>query len=871
MGEVYRARDTKLNRQVALKILPEAFATDPDRLARFQREAQVLASLNHPGIAAIYGIEEQDDTRALVLELVEGPTLADRIAKGPMPLDEALPIAKQIAEALEAAHEAGVIHRDLKPANIKVREDGTVKVLDFGLAKAFEPEAGSVSASMSPTISLTAAATQMGMVIGTAAYMSPEQAQGQSVDKRADVWAFGAVLFEMLSGRRVFDGRDVSETLAGVIKSEASWEALPSDVSPTVVQVLRRCLAKEPKHRLRDVGDVQIAMEGAFETTVAAPSEATAVSPLQVWQRPIPAAIVVLGVAAIASLAIWSLTRPTAPRVARFPIPMAADQTFSFIGRPTVALSPDGSQVVYAANQSLWLRPVDQLQAVQVPGTEEEARGPFFSADGQSIGFWANDQLKKVSVSGGAPVTLADVPANPHGASWGADDMILYGQPDGIWQVPGAGGTPELLIPTDESETFFRPQMLPGGEWVLFASATAGTSCDEAQIVAQSLTTGERAVLIDGGRDGRYLPTGHLVYGLNGVLFAVPFDVDSRQVTGGPVPLVEGVRAAMGGGAGGGAAQFSVSTTGSIVYVPGSAGSGEVVSLTWVDHDGIEESISAPPRAYGHPRVSSDGTQVAVDIADGNNSDVWIWDLARETLTQFTFDEATDNYPLWTPDSARVVFQSSRDGGGLFWKAADGTGQVERLKDGAARPYAWAADGRLIFDQAGGDRDIGVLTMEGERTAEMLFDEQFTEAQPALSPDGRWLAYAASETGTFLVYVKPFPNIDDDPRRVSPDLGRNPVWAPDGRELFYRGPTDLMVAQVDTEPTFSSRTPESLFDLSGFNLPVGGRNFDLAPDGDRFIFLQSGLTAETGDDEAFNGLIFVENWHQELLERVPLP
>ena len=758
-----------------------------------------------------------------MLELVEGPTLADRIGKGPILLDEALPIAKQIAEALEAAHEAGVIHRDLKPANIKVRDDGTVKVLDFGLAKALDPNPGG-DPSQSPT--LTAAATQMGVIMGTVAYMSPEQARGKPIDRRSDIWAFGVVLYEMLSGRRAFEGEDVSLTLSAVLQREPEWNLLPLGVPSGLSTYLRRCLEKDPRQRIQAIGDVRLAMDGAFETGVPAITAAVGAPELQVWQRPIPLVLTVVAVALVTGLGVWSLIRPAPPRVVRFPIPLTADQTFTYLGRPLVAISPDGTQVVYQANNSLWLRPVDQLQAIQVPGTEEEARGPFFSADGQSIGFWAAGQLKKVSVSGGAPVTLADVPRNPFGASWGADDMILYGQPEGIWQVPGASGTPELLIPVEEGEVIYGPQMLPGGEWVLFTVRAAGqASWDEAQIVAQSVTTGERTVLIPGGRDGRYVPTGHLVYGLNNVLFAVPFDVGSRQVTGGPVPLVEGVR---DGRAGTGAAQFSVSTTGSLVYVPGSAGGGNVVMLAWVGRDGDEELIPAPPRVYGHPRVSPDGTRVAVDITDGDNTDVWIWDLARETLTQLTFDEANDGFPLWTPESARVVFNSSREGGGLFWKAADGTGQVERLKDGAARPYAWAADGRLIFEQQG---DIGVLTMEGERTVEMLLDAEFGEFNPALSPDGRWLAYASNETGTRLSYVQPFPNIDDGQWRVSPDFSWHPVWSPDGRELFYRGQrgTDLMLAQIETEPTFSARTPERLFSLSGYTVRgARGRQFTWA-------------------------------------------
>ena len=446
--------------------------------------------------------------------------------------------------------------------------------------------------------------------------------------------------------------------------------------------------------------------------------------------------------------------------------------------------------------------------------------------------------------------------------------MILYGQPDGIMRVPGASGTSELLIPVDEGESFYGPQMLPGGEWVLFTVAATGTSWDEAQIVSQSVTTGERTVLIDRGRDGRYLPTGHLVYGLNSVLFAVPFDVGSREVTGGPVPLVEAVRAGTNPRAA--TMQFGVSDNGSLVYVPGSAGGGGVVSLVWVGRDGDEEGIPAPPRAYDHPRVSPDGTRVAVDIADGDNTDVWIWDLAQERLTQLTFDEAIDDFPLWTPDSARVVFRSTRDDGGLFWKAADGTGQVERLKEGIARPFAWAADGRLIFEQA---LDIGVLTMEGERTVEMLLDAEFAEDEPALSPDGRWLAYLSNETSTPFIYVQPFPNIDDGKWNVSLGYGVHPVWSPDGRELFYRDRTDLMVVQIETEPTFSHGTPEPLF-----SLPPGmvgsaatGRRFDIAPDGDRFIVRKLGTTEQRGDDDPLNGLIFVENWFEELKERVPIP
>ena len=671
MGEVYRARDTKLDRDVALKVLPEAFTQDPDRLARFEREAKVLASLNHPNIAAIYGLEEAVDTRALVLELVEGPTLAERIKQGPIPIDEALPIAKQIAEALEAAHEAGVIHRDLKPANIKVRDDGTVKVLDFGLAKALHT---TPRGDPSTSATLTINATQMGVIMGTAAYMSPEQARGKAINRQADVWAFGVTLFEMLSGTRPFVGDDRSETLARVIDREPDWAALPSGVPPVLAGVLRRCLQKNPKQRFRDIGDVILAMDGAFETFVRAPSERTVgAGTLRLWQQPLPAIGIVLAAAAIAALVAWSLTRPVPVQLARFTIPLAADQSFDRVDRPVVAISPDGARVVYAANGALWLRPVDQLEAVPIAGTEN-ARGPFFSPDGQSIGFWANGQVRRVATSGGTPMTITDaaptrttelqvVSLEIDGASWGADNMIVYGHGTGIVRVAAAGGTAEVVLALEEPEAAHGPQMLPGDEWVLYTLRSDGPgSWDKAEVVAQSLTTGERRVLAS-GRDGRYVSTGHLVFALDNTIFAVPLDTSPPRVTGGPVPLVEGVLQA---GNIGGAAHFSVSNNGALVYVPGGDGGPGESSLAWVTLDGEETLIPAPRRTYGSFSVSPDGSRIAVDISDGSQQDIWIWHLDQGPLNRLTFGEGMDREPVWTPDGARVVFYSSRDGGGAI-------------------------------------------------------------------------------------------------------------------------------------------------------------------------------------------------------------
>ena len=806
MGIVLRARDTKLDRDVALKVLPEAFTSDPERLARFEREAKVLASLNHPNIGSIYGLEEAPSTsalstdgdaegsagsgqaiKALVLELVEGPTLADRISKGPLPIDEALPIARQIAEALEAAHEAGVIHRDLKPANVKVKTDGTVKVLDFGLAKAFQPDASAPNVSASPTISLTAAATQMGMVLGTAAYMAPEQAKGKPVDKRADVWAFGAVLFKMLTGRRPFTGKDVSDTLAAVLRIEVDLSALPKTTPPRVRQVLKACLQKEPKDRVRDIGDVLLAIDGVFETSATEPADTVTAAPRQVWQRPVPAFIGLLLVAGATGLAVWGLTPPDPPppsHISRFSIVLPAGNTFAALGRHVVALSPDGTQLAWVANNQLYLRPLDQMEATPIRGTEGgtggHGRSPFFSADGQWLGFWAENQLKRVSVSGGAPVTLTDA-ENPWGASWGADDTILFGQgPAGIWQVPGTGGTAELLIPVEEGEAAQSPQMLPGGEWVLFTlRPSAATTWDQSQIVVHSLATDERRVLIDGGRDARYVPTGHLVYALEGSLLAVPFDADQLAITPGPVPLVDGVSDGAGRS---GTAHFSLSTTGSLAYVPGDGlpgggGGGQTSALVWVDRDGREEPLPEEPRPYGELNLSPDGTRVAVGVNDPAARDVWIYDLVRDTFTRLTFDAAGDGNPVWTPDGLRVAFHSTP--GGLFWRAADGTGQAEPLLENStfSPPWSFAPDGTtlVMWHPTPGAADLGLLSLEGERASTALLETEFAEMNAVVSPDGRWVAYGSDESGEFEIYVRPFPDVESGRWQVSGGGGRWPV------------------------------------------------------------------------------------------------
>jgi serine/threonine-protein kinase len=887
MGQVYQATDTKLNRQVALKILPEAFATDPDRLARFQREAQVLASLNHPGIAAIYGLEEAGDTRALVLELVEGPTLADRIAQGPIPLDEALPIAKQIAEALEAAHEQGIIHRDLKPANVKVKDDGTVKVLDFGLAKAFQPDASDASLSMSPTISLTAAATQMGMVIGTAAYMSPEQAKGKPVDKRADTWAFGAVLYEMLCGKKPFVGDDVSDTLALVLKFEPEWDALPADTPPRLHQLIQTCLQKNPKQRVQAIGDVRLAMEGAFETTVSIPTTEAVAQPTG-WRQALPWALGALVVGSVvSSLAVWSLTSPTpsVPRVARFRISPPAPETVGVPDQSSMlAISPDGTQVVYATGRNpyqLYRRDLAALTATPFQGLDFQVYSPFFSPDGDWVGFadlLAPTTLKRVSILGGPAVTICAIGAAAmYGASWGEDDTIIFGTntASGLWRVPMSGGEPEEITTPDLEQGAANhawPHILPGGRAVLFTILT-GTDVENAQIALLDLDTGAQRDLVPAGSHPRYSSTGHIVYGVSGTLRAVAFDVDRLEVTDrNPVPVQDGVITKASG-----AVEFELAGDGSLVYVEGS-GTGMTSVPVWVDHQGAEVPLDIPARLYRAPRLSPDETRLAAFIAGDENDtpDVWVSELARGTLERLTDDPAVDAHPVWTPDGEHIVFQSERDGSrGLFRVSADGTGDVEHLitidEANTVRPYAWSADGgRLVFEYGSPDetgRNIGVLTLDDEPTWQPLLDTNADEFSPAISPDGNWIAYTSGETGEYEVWAQRFPELGDKVS-ISAGPGRHSLWAPDGRSVFFRDLTDMHVVPVEQDSSLRVGSAEVLFPTLDYYRGTRTRHWDLSLDGQRFLMLKDAVATEDGASGP--EVILVQNFAEELTRLVPV-
>ena len=686
MGEVFRARDRKLGRDVAIKVLPDEFARDTERLARFKREAKVLASLNHPGIAAIYGLEESEDTHYLVLEFVPGETLAERIARGPIPVEEALDIAMKIAEALEEAHERGIVHRDLKPANIKLTPDGKVKVLDFGLAKAFVDETPDADDSMSPT--LTRDATRVGVILGTAAYMSPEQAKGKKVDKRTDVWAFGAVLYEMLTGKRAFIGEDVSDTLAAVLRAEPELDALPADVSAAMRTALARCLEKDLKRRVRDIGDVKLAMEGAFETRAPPLTEAPT-KPRVGW----PTVGAALLSAALAGIAVWSV-RPEAPRpLARFVVSSPAEAPINQPLDVAVAITADGTRIVYpttAEGQRLVVRTLDELETTRLDGIGRTPREPFFSPDGNWIAYFTGGILKKISVLGGPPVTVCELPAGqgtgPRGASWGLDDSIVFATagPTGLLRVRATGGEPEELTTLAPGENHLWPEILDGREAVLFTIISG--SLDSAQIAVLSLTTGDVKILLPGGSNPRYMPTGHIVYGVAGTLRAVGFDIDRFEVPSEPVPVLKGIHTK-----GTGATSFSVSQTGSLVYMAGAAGNMER-TLVWVDREGRETALPAEPRLYLFPRISPDGTRLALDVR-GQQQDIWTWDFAQETLTRLTFDPAIDGWPAWTPDGHRIAFGSGRDGRtSLFWKAADGTGAVERLNpsEDSQRPHTFS-------------------------------------------------------------------------------------------------------------------------------------------------------------------------------------
>jgi serine/threonine-protein kinase len=883
MGEVYRATDTRLKRDVAIKVLPVSMAGDPERLARFQREAEVLAALNHPHIAAIYGFEDLDagpgkpPVRALVMELVEGPTLADRIGQGALPLDDALAIARQIADALEAAHERGIVHRDLKPANIKVRPDGTVKVLDFGLAKALM--SGTVSnlsgdEANSPTIT-SPAMTQIGMILGTAAYMAPEQARGRTADKRADIWAFGCVLFEMLTGQRAFPGDDVTDTLAAVVKLDPNWSALGRNVPPHVAHALRVCLQKDPRRRGGDIAAIRLALEGVFEREPA--GGASAAAPARRWVWPLAAAAIALG-GVLVGLVAW-LERPaTEPRrVVRFaiselagkPVPVSPGQVLS------LALSPDGTKLVYrvpseGSTSMLVLRDIGALEATTI--YQGPLASPFFSPDGNWVGFFApegqKNAIKKVAVTGGPAVTIASIPemAAPHGATWGDNGTIVFGMHDrGLWRAAGDGGSVEPLIPAPAQPDGkapppdYRewPSFLPGGQALLYSERPGGgEGGDASRIVVRNMASGEERVLVSGGSFPQYLPTGHLVYAFDGTLRIVGFDLDRLAVVGTPRPVLEGVVTKDEGGA-----EFHVARDGSLVYLTGSPGVRRA-SLVWRDRAGRETPFgSGTLDQPQHPRLSPDGQRLAVSVA----RDLWVYFVDGRPPIRLS---SGGNYiaPLWSPDGKRVIAEGAN---GLVSLAADGSepAPVQVSMEGHFHPHGWSSDGRdLLAVKVDIDADIVRWPLASPKEVTPVVATPSVVEGPlgaSLSPDGRWLAYVSNQTGTPELWVRPYPG-PGSPIRVSPDGARDPVWARSGRELYYFSGSRLMAVSVAGGSTPSFGTPAMLFEATPFRIENQPPSFDVSADG-RFVMLKG---SDEGQSAEATRLIVVQNWSQELFPPV---
>jgi eukaryotic-like serine/threonine-protein kinase len=869
MGEVYRAHDAKLKRDVALKILPAHLSRDVERLGRFEREARVLASLNHPHIATIYGVDESDGVRALILELVEGPTLAERLGGGPMPVPEALSAARQIAEALDAAHEKGIVHRDLKPANIKVTPDGIVKVLDFGIAKMRAPDEAAVEAS-----TVTTVGTRAGALLGTAAYMSPEQARGQPVDKRGDIWAFGCVLYEMLTGRAAFAGETVSDTVARVLEHEPAWDRLPPATPPQVRRLLHRCLEKTPKERLRDIGDARVDLDE--RSGIAPELRRTGLlgsrRAMALW-----AAIAVVVTAAGAGAIGWVLKPTSTPVVSRFSHVLDQDLLFTDVSRSLVAVAPDGSAVVYTVGNRLYRRALNQLDAYPIRGTDGRPSAPFFSPDGQTLGYWdrAAGELRRIAVGGGTPVSLTPATAL-YGANWERDGTIVYGQHDGIWRVSANGGERQQLVRIEANEFVYGPRMLPDGRRVLFSLVKRDgmvgqpTAWDTARVVVQTLQTGERREVTRGG-DPRIVPSGHLVYALGSVLFAVPFDLERLEVRGAPTPMIENVQRGVRGSVGqGGSANYDVSSNGTLVYVPDFAlAAGVPRRLLAVDLSGNSVPLIDDERDFWRPRISPDGGRVAVEVVQPNFSpQVWIVDLEHRTLNPVAGSETS--YSVWTPDGKSVIYR--RGEGQLFRQPTDGGSGAQVLADSPGSTFRVmdvSRDGVVAVAKGSPQDDIQTFDL-GTGVMSDFLATPAREYMASFSPDGRWLAYTSNESGRDEVYVRPFPRTEGVARLVSMGGGSGAVWAPNGSALYYRGASgDMMAVPMTLAPTFtSSGRPRKLFRFAGvYRMSGTATAYDIHPDGKRFI-----MVSERKDAAAPRQQVnIVLNWFEELRRLEPAP
>ncbi len=879
MGEVYRARDMQLKRDVALKVLPSVFASDPDRLARFQREAELLASLDHPNIGQIYGIAQAGRDWALVLALIEGPTLADHIAKGPLAVDDVIAYAKQIVAAMEYAHEQGVIHRDLKPANIKVTPEGVVKVLDFGLAKALDQRAAAASLTPENSPTLTMGATQAGVIMGTAAYMSPEQAVGKGADRRADIFSFGVVLFEMLSGTRAFKGESAGETLAAVVKDVPDWTALPAGTPVHLRVLLERMLHKDRRQRLQAIGEARIALETPDRSEPAA-----ATVPAQSRHGWVVAGVLAVGLAA-ASWIAYNATRPAPLRpLIRLNAEIAAETPLArTAGGNMLALSPDGARLALTLRAAdgkvrLHTRLLHQSQVTPLTGTDGAAF-PFFSPDGEWIGFFADGKLKKIAVEGGAAVTLCDAPST-RGGSWGDDGNIIAALEEAtvLSRVPSAGGTPVPVTKLASGEVTHRwPQVLPGSQAVLFTAATHRNNYEEATIEVISLQTGERKTVARGGFSPRYLPAltgaGHLIYLDQSTLFAAPFDAGRLATVGAAVPILEDV--STNANAGG---DFAFAQNGTFAYLSGKASTAGY-PISWVGSVGNStQPLHAPPGVYFAPRFSPDGKRLAFSILSGKGSDIWVKDLDRDTPSRLSFLPGTNGLPVWTPDGKNIVFRSQNPAApGLYGIRSDGSGEAKRLTEGKASeyPYSFSPDGkRLAIHHTGngGSPDIFTVGVEADSgvrlgKAELFLGTPFIEVFPMFSPDGRWLAYVSNESGTYEVYVRPFPG-PGGRWQISTGGGLYPVWSRDGRELLFSTFEQVVMAVGYTAKgeTFAAGKPRVWTETRLRGMSTPGYAYDLAPDGKRLAAFVAG---ERNAEKPPTHLTFLLHFSDELRRRAP--
>ena len=847
MGEVYRARDTKLQRDVAIKVLPADFAADPERLARLQREARVLASLSHPHIGAIHGFEDSSGISALVLELVEGPTLAERLDRGPVSIGDALTIARQIAEALDAAHEKGIVHRDLKPANIKLTSDGQVKVLDFGLAK--------FAQASNQSSSIDTLATAEGAIFGTPSYMSPEQARGLPVDKRTDIWAFGCVVYEMLAGRQAFPGATVSDRIAAVLERDPDWSRLPGATPQAVSAMLRGCLEKDPKRRLRDIGDAQPMLE---DPGVRSRSDAVGRRASGSWRHAatIAASLLALGALGAVGWHYFQRASETVPPVIRTTVNLGAGEELDTL--PTMmplALSPDGRRLAYVARRDgrnqLHVRELDAFEAKLLPGTEG-ARHPFFSADGQSIAFSAGGKLKRVSILGGSPVSICDAPVTGGAGTWSSQGIIVFDPgPSGLMKVNASGGTPERIASRDvkmDAGNLLWPHFLPDGRTLLVTAGQGLIAQDTSMIVMLSLDTGEWTS-IGPGLQAQFVEPGYIVFHAaavrEGELQAVPFDLARLAVRGDPVSVLGGVfRAENSGGA-----YFATAPSGALIFARG----GHARSLVRVDRAGRRTPITDDRRGFRFPVFSPDGLKIAVTV-DPRPSQIWIYDVMRRSGSPLA-TEGHNLTPIWARDGTRVFYSSKSD---IYWRSADGATSEQRLfeMEYPQYPQDWTRDGVLVFthDHPENRNDLWIMSKGGDRHALQATPENQPHAK--LSPDDRWIAYTSDESGRSEIHVRPFPNVNDGKWIVSTGGGMTPVWSRDGREIFYMNGTAMMSVAIDSRGgVFRAAAPTTLF-TGPFE--TGSPNFDIAPDGSSFLMV------EADPDAKPTQVHVILNWSREL-------